>query len=107
VFAILKPYSAQKGALRKSFEAHGISGSIISGTVHALQGAEKEIVILSPVHTIEDGSLPYFDVKPNLINLSFSRAKHIFLVFGDMRYFDPARRPRPLRSVSKASLFVA
>jgi AAA domain/PLD-like domain len=95
VVAILTPYSAQKGALRKSFEAHGISGSIISGTVHALQGAEKEIVILSPVHTIEDGSLPYFDVKPNLINVAVSRAKHSFLVFGDMRYSDPARRTRP------------
>jgi hypothetical protein len=44
------------------------------------------------VHTIEDGSLPYFDVKPNLINVAVSRAKHSFLVFGDMRYFDPARQ---------------
>jgi hypothetical protein len=74
------------------------------GTIHALQGADRDIIIFSPVHTAEDGDVPFFDNGPNLINVAVSRARHSFLAFGDMRMFDPARRSRP-SGVLAAHLF--
>jgi phosphatidylserine/phosphatidylglycerophosphate/cardiolipin synthase-like enzyme len=72
-----------------------IDDEITVGTVHALQGAGRDIIIFSPVHTADDGKDPFFDRGPNLINVAVSRARQSFLVFGDMRMFNPARRSSP------------
>lgn len=88
---IVTPFSAQKGEIRSALGRHGIDGDLTVGTVHALQGAEREIVLFSPVHTAEDGGRPFFDRGPNMVNVAVSRARHTFLVFGDMRVFDPER----------------
>lgn len=84
---IVTPFGAQKSELRSALSRYGIKGDLTVGTVHALQGAEREIVIFSPVHTAEDGGQPFFDRGPNMVNVAVSRAKHSFLVFGDMRMF--------------------
>lgn len=88
---IVTPFSAQKNVIRQALGRYGLNGDEMTvGTVHALQGAEREIVLFSPVHTAEDGGRPFFDCGPNMINVAVSRAKHCFLVFGDMRVFNPA-----------------
>lgn len=53
------------------------------GTVHALQGAEREVVIFSPVYSKHaDGN--FIDLSPSMLNVAVSRAKDAFLLFGDM-----------------------
>lgn len=104
---IVTPFSAQKGEIRMALERHGLDERLTVGTVHALQGAEREIVIFSPVHTAEDGGQPFFDRGTNMVNVAVSRARHSFLVFGDMRVFDNSRAARTVPSgVLAQHLFV-
>jgi hypothetical protein len=90
VVAVVTPYVAQKAAIKAALGRHGIDGETMTvGTVHALQGAEREIVVFSPVYTGDDSGRAFFDQGPNMLNVAISRAKGSFLVFGDMRVFDP------------------
>lgn len=98
VVGIVTPFGAQKSVIRTALGRHGIEGDLTVGTVHALQGAEREIVLFSPVHTAEDGGRPFFDRGTNMVNVAVSRARQTFLVFGDMRVFDPTRASRKVPS---------
>ena len=71
------------------------------GTVHALQGAEREIVIFSPTYgpTFTGGA--FFDRAPNMLNVAVSRAKDSFLVIGNLGIFDPTKRSRPSGLLAK------
>src|SRR6185295_12451318 len=80
---------------RELLRQYRIGDEMTVGTVHALQGAARDIIIFSPAHTAEDGQSLFFDRGPNLINVAVSRARDSFLVFGDMRMFDPARPSWP------------
>lgn len=84
IVGIVTPFKAQIGKINKALKAHGISG-ITVGTVHALQGAERSIVLFSPVCTQADaqGRL-FFNSSPNMLNVAVSRAKENFIIFGDM-----------------------
>lgn len=64
------------------------------GTVHALQGAERAIVIFSPTYGESHTGGLFFDNGPNMLNVAVSRAKDSFLVIGTMSLFDAARRNR-------------
>lgn len=97
VAAIVTPYAPQSRVLRVRLAEQGLPRTLTVGTVHALQGAEREIVILSPTVTADtlDG-LPFFDRAPNVLNVAASRARHAFMVCGDMSLFDalgPSTRP--------------
>lgn len=54
---------------------------IIIGTVDALQGAEKQIVLFSGVHAKNESDKPYFADEPFLLNVALSRAKDRFIAF--------------------------
>lgn len=59
------------------------------GTTHALQGAERQIVLFSPVYSKHDKTKEFFfDEDPSLLNVAISRAKDSFIVFGDVSIFD-------------------
>jgi energy-coupling factor transporter ATP-binding protein EcfA2 len=91
IVAILSPFAAQKQILEKalhSLEIHDLT----LGTVHALQGAERPIVIFSPVYDSNAGQTFFLDRQPNMLNVAVSRAKDSFLVFGDLRVFNPSRQ---------------
>lgn len=92
VVAIVTPFSPQKEELLRAFnrelgEEHGIT----IGTVHSLQGAERPVVIFSPVYDRESGwrSEMFFDKSTSFLNVAVSRAKDSFLVFGNVEIFDP------------------
>lgn len=87
--AIITPFAAQKNELQAAFQTHGIYLDKI-GTIHSLQGAEKDIVIFSSVYTAEHQGGLFFDKSPNMLNVAVSRAKRSFLVFGDMEIFNPS-----------------
>ena len=72
-------------------------GLLTVGTVHSLQGAERAIVLFSPVYSKhEDGR--FLDSNSTILNVAVSRAKDSFLVFGDMDLIEmqPAFSPRGL-----------
>ena len=58
------------------------------GTVHSLQGAEKELIIFSTVYSKHNNG-HFIDNQPSILNVAVSRAKDSFLVFGDMDILDP------------------
>lgn len=102
VVGVVTPFSAQvnaiKASLRKSdINCSGDEDSMTVGTVHSLQGAERAIVLFSPVYSKhEDGG--FIDSDSSMLNVAVSRAKDSFLVFGDMDLFEiqPGSSPRGL-----------
>lgn len=91
---IITPFVAQAGALRKALADFGINAkSMTVGTVHALQGAERDIIIFSPCYDYRDrGGRLFFDRGVNMLNVAVSRAKDSFFVFGEMSLFDPTSK---------------
>lgn len=100
VVGIVTPFSAQVNALKSSLRkldinCNGDENSLTVGTVHSLQGAERAIVLFSPVYSKhEDGG--FIDSDSSMLNVAVSRAKDSFLVFGDMDLFEiqPGSSPR-------------
>ncbi len=95
IVAIITPFSAQKRYIKQLlYKAFGeeISKKIIVGTVHALQGAERPVILFSAVHDLSDNAL-FFDYgnKYNMLNVALTRAKHSFLIFANMGIFDAAK----------------
>lgn len=92
---ILTPFRGQKHQLYKDlkdakFNADGFK----LGTVHAMQGAERPIVLFSSVYTKSDHvSKNFFDEGVNMLNVAVSRAKDSFILFGDARIFDNPETP--------------
>jgi superfamily I DNA and/or RNA helicase len=95
ILGIITPFASQKGELSKALSEAGFEVSKIKlGTVHALQGAERNIILFSSVYTTEDEGTMFFDRdnKPNMLNVAVSRAKDSFIVFGDTRIFDETKK---------------
>ncbi|KRE22548.1 hypothetical protein ASE66_25485 [Bosea sp. Root483D1] len=86
IVGIVTPFGRQVREIRNSCAAVGIDVGRLGmtvGTVHALQGAERDVVIFSPVYSKHaDGG--FIDLSPSMLNVAVSRAKDAFLVFGDM-----------------------
>lgn len=101
---VVTPFSAQVGTIKSSLRkldinCNGDENSLTVGTVHSLQGAERAIVLFSPVYSKhEDGG--FIDSDSSMLNVAVSRAKDSFLVFGDMDLFEiqPPSSPRGLLS---------
>ncbi|GAB6456971.1 hypothetical protein bcgnr5380_58010 [Bacillus cereus] len=91
IIAVVTPFCAQKRAVNdKLNEALGKKHGITVGTVHALQGAEYPVVIFSP--TYDQRVVPgqtFMDRNRSILNVAISRAQDAFLVFGNMRVFQP------------------
>lgn len=88
LLAIVTPF-AKQSELIKSYLRKELNLDITVGTVHSLQGSERNIVIFSSTYGENDkGSSFFFDQGPNMLNVAVSRAKDSFLVFGDMNIFD-------------------
>ncbi len=85
VIAVITPFTAQMRYLRKLL--HPRYPAMTIGTANALQGAERPIVIFSPVYDQSQSRERVFDRRPNMLNVAVSRAKDSFLVFGDMGIF--------------------
>ena len=94
VLGIITPFTSQKAELTKALSGAGFKVDHIKlGTVHALQGAERNIVLFSSVYSNEDEGTLFFDKdnKPNMLNVAVSRARDSFILFGDTRIFDETK----------------
>lgn len=95
--AVVTPFAAQSRAVRTALDDElGKGHGITVGTVHALQGAERRLVIFSPTHGL--GTRPgstFFDRDASMLNVAISRAQDAFLVFGNMHLFQPGTGTHP------------
>ncbi len=85
VVAVITPFAAQTRYLKTQLLKKYPQMTI--GTINSLQGAERPIVIFSPVYDNSHRADFIFDKTPNMLNVAVSRAKDSFLVFGDKRIF--------------------
>lgn len=75
------------------------------GTVHALQAAERPIVIFSPVYSKHaDGG--FIDASPSMLNVTVSREQNSCLVFADMDVMSAAKAGSP-RAILADFLFAS
>lgn len=110
VVGIVTPFSAQVSTIKQALDKQGLRAganekSLTVGTVHSLQGAERAIVIFSPVYSKhEDGG--FIDSDNSILNVAVSRAKDSFLVFGDMDLFE-IQPPSSARGLLAKYLFAS
>lgn len=91
IVGIVTPFSSQRTAIQQALRAQGLGADNITvGTVHALQGAERPIILFSPVYDASHRGSYFFDQGYNLLNVAVSRAKEAFLVFGNRCLFNPS-----------------
>jgi superfamily I DNA and/or RNA helicase len=88
---VITPFRAQKILISNRLREAGFDTSSMKiGTVHALQGAEREIIIFSTVYGKGQVGTMFFDRenKPNMLNVAVSRAKETFMVVGNAYIFN-------------------
>lgn len=103
IIGVVTPFGRQVQEIKRACAERGIDAKMTVGTVHSLQGAERPVILFSPVYSKHaDGH--FIDMSPSMLNVTVSRAKDSFLVFGDMDVFSSAVKGTP-RSVLAESLF--
>lgn len=100
VVGVVTPFKPQASAIERVLRKEmpdliRKDSKLTVGTVHALQGAERAIVIFSPTYGESFTGGAFFDQKPNMLNVAVSRAKDSFLVFGNLALFDATKLSRP------------
>lgn len=91
IIGVITPFRRQADLIRSALHAHDPRlARLTIGTVHALQGAERPVVLFSPVYTTRDKQFGMIDNAPNLLNVGISRAQDSFLVFGDLEILSPS-----------------
>lgn len=109
IVGVVTPFGRQVREIRDACASRRISvvgrEGMTIGTVHALQGAERPVVIFSPVYSKHaDGG--FIDASPSMLNVTVSRAKDSCLVFGDMDVMAAAQTGSP-RSILADFLFAS
>ncbi len=84
IIGIITPFTGQKYELTLALRRVGINLSGLTiGTVHALQGAERPVILFSATYGTNDMGKSYFyDRGVNMLNVAVSRAKDAFILFG-------------------------
>ena len=107
IVGVVTPFGRQAQEIRAACASQKIviggPDGMTVGTVHALQGAERPVVIFSPVYSKHAGG-GFIDASPSMLNVTVSRAKDCCLVFGDMDSFSTAPTASP-RAVLASFLF--
>lgn len=97
--AVVTPFKAQANAIKHELSQAlgGKAQQLTVGTVHSLQGAERQVVLFSGVYSGSDDG-PFIDSAPSMLNVAVSRAKDHFIFIGDMHLLarQPFSKPRGL-----------
>jgi superfamily I DNA and/or RNA helicase len=92
---VVTPFAAQAGLIGSLLRRElGKDAGMTVGTVHALQGAERAIVLFSPTY----GTVPadaFYDQTPNMLNVAVSRARDSFVVIGNLALFESGKSGTP------------
>jgi AAA domain/PLD-like domain len=88
---IITPFKAQERAIRAALNSElGAEHGITVGTVHALQGAERRVIIFSPTYGLNtEPGATFFDRDRSMLNVAISRAQDAFFIIGNMHLFRP------------------
>jgi energy-coupling factor transporter ATP-binding protein EcfA2 len=82
---VISPYRAQADALYSRLHSKYRNFSRESiGTVHTFQGGEKSVIILSTRQCRDQDSFWFINRRPNLLNVSVSRAGELFILVGNL-----------------------
>jgi hypothetical protein len=87
---IITPFQNQSILLQSEFRrllGHNVNDKKI-GTVHAFQGAEYDIIILSLVAFNKSFHVQFVTKSPNLLNVAISRARNRLIVVGDKDFLE-------------------
>lgn len=109
IVCVITPFGNQTEVISRACRDQGIKvgkgeGEMVVDTVHAIQGAERPVVIFSPVYSKHaDG--PFIDRSNSMLNVAVSRAKDHFFVFGDMDVFTTTQEDNSPRGVLANYLF--
>lgn len=100
VVAIVTPFKPQTLEIKEALSQYKPAFKKITvGTAHALQGAERPLVLFSLVASPKD-SVSFINSQYNLLNVTVSRARDHFVLFGNMETL--AISPRtPLGNLGK------
>lgn len=85
VFGVVTPFAAQARIIRSALNRElGAERSkyVTVGTAHALQGAERNVVLFSSVYGQNSNESRFINSTRELMNVAVSRAKDLFLIFG-------------------------
>lgn len=99
IIGVVTPFKAQAELIKhecmlRNIQVGNADEAMTVGTVHALQGAERAVVLFSSVYSRhQDG--PFIDQDSALLNVAVSRAKDSFIVFGDMDVMGAAASGTP------------
>jgi hypothetical protein len=96
---IITPFRAQAELLKRMLLAKGYP-NVLCGTVHALQGTERPLILFSSVYGSGSTGPYFFDQDVNLLNVAVSRARDAFLVFGDPHLQQAGREQTPWQLLS-------
>lgn len=118
--AIITPYSSQRDYILKRVRTEFPGGAkpasadmparptiarrLIVGTVHALQGAERPLVLFSATSSPDDGKTPFMDVNADMLNVAVSRAQENFVLFGHPGLFFSYEALKPFNRAPSAVL---
>ncbi len=109
IVGVVTPFGQQVVELRKACASRGISvegrEGMAIGTVHVLQGAERPVILFSPVYS-KHANGGFIDASPSMLNVTVSRAKDSCLVFGDMDVLGSAPTGSP-RAILADFLFAS
>lgn len=101
IVAVVTPYKPQATLIKSELKRHNSDFSHITvGTVHALQGAERPVVLFSLVADPSD-SLSFLNQQHNMLNVSISRARDYFVLFANMNTFANVQQNTPLGHLSQ------
>ena len=83
---VVTPFRPQRELLEELCLSNNLSNIEIS-TVHGFQGAERDIIIFSPVVSpgIPDGTLAWVG-NPNQVNVTITRAREVFVLAGQAQW---------------------
>lgn len=100
IVAVVTPFKPQTLEIKEALSQYkSVYQKITVGTAHALQGAERPLVLFSLVASPND-SMSFINSQYNLLNVTVSRAKDYFVLFGNMETL--AISPRtPLGNLGK------
>lgn len=108
IVAVITPYGPQRDAIMRALRQFSKDSPVKNitkikvGTVNAMQGAERDIIIFSPTCD-RKSSTGFLDGKRSLLNVAISRAVHSFVVIGTMEIFE--RNPATPSGILGRSLF--
>ena len=91
------PYRPHADLLRMLTNEYGLSNDVLTGTIHAFQGSEAEVVLLDLVndepHWRVALFIPNFDANNRrLLNVALTRARRKLIIVGDFDYIERSSR---------------